>query len=290
MSQSGPASGSRSDSSGASTGPGRHARTRPSAVILDLLRSARGRRQSAAALIEAGALFGFTENTMRVNLSRLMGRGIIESPSRGRYALSRRTDALNDFVERWRLGEDRVRPWQPGTWLFAHTEAPGDTSRWALEALGFRPVRRGLLARPDNLAMDLDALRTLATGIGLEADVLLLAGAPDGAPVPPGWLDAWDPRALDADYADALERIAASARRLDDQPPAQARLECFRVGGEMIHRLAKDPLLPAPLVDADARAELCRAMLAYDRRGKEIWAAANHHELNHMPRPQLATA
>ena len=89
-------------------------RTRPGDVILDLLRSARGRRQSASSLIERGALFGFSENTIRVTLSRLMSRGRIESPRRGEYRLSPETDALNDFVERWRLGEDRIRPWQPG--------------------------------------------------------------------------------------------------------------------------------------------------------------------------------
>ncbi|MEQ8857043.1 MAG: hypothetical protein RIC56_00210 [Pseudomonadales bacterium] len=267
-----------------------HARTRPSAVILDLLRSARSRRQTAAALIEAGALFGFTENTMRVNLSRLMGRGIIDSPSRGLYALSRRTDALNDFVERWRLGEDRVRPWQPGQWLFAHTGAAAESSRWTLSALGFREVRAGLLARPDNLTLDLDALRQLAGGLGLDPGVLLLSGAPEGGTIPSGWLDAWQPRKLNAAYADALSRLADSARRLNDLAPAEARLECFTLGGEMIHRLAKDPLLPAELVDVDARAALWQAMLDYDRQGKEIWALANKHELTHMPRPQLATA
>ncbi len=106
------------------------ARTRPGDVILDLLRSARGRRQSVSALVERGALFGFSENTIRVTLSRLMSRGRIESPGRGEYRLSPETDALNDFVERWRLGEDRVRAWQPGHWLLAHlADADGPSAQ-----------------------------------------------------------------------------------------------------------------------------------------------------------------
>ncbi len=270
-----------------------HARARPSDIILDLLRSARSRRQSAAALIEAGALFGFTENTMRVNLSRLVARGILESPGRGVYRLSKRTDALNDFVERWRLGEDRVQPWEPGRWLVSHgadgAQAGREACRWALDALGVREVQPGLLARPENLALDLNALRDLATGIGLAPDVVLVSGTPQGERMPVRWLSAWNPAALNADYADAVARLRESARRLTELVPAEARLECFRLGGEMIHRLAKDPLLPAPLVDTEARAALHQAMLAYDRQGKEIWAAVNQQELNQMPRPQLAT-
>lgn len=263
-------------------------RTRPSAVILDLLRSTRSRRYSAGALIEACALFGIAENTVRVTLSRLAARGIIESPSRGSYRLSRQTDALNEFVERWRLGEGRVRPWRPGEWLFARHPAPGKGAQWALEALGFRLLDAGLYLRPDNLALDLDELRRLATGLGLAPDTLLISGRPDGDPVPAAWVACWCPQALNGAYRDALTRLQTSSRRLPDLSPDQARLECFTLGGEIIHLLAKDPLLPAELVDTDARRALWQALHRYDVQGKEIWAAASRHELRHMPRPQLA--
>jgi len=263
-------------------------RTRPSDVILDLLHSARGRSQAASALIESGALFGFSENTIRVTLSRLMARGRIESPHRGLYRLSPETGALNDFVERWRLGERRVRPWDGERWVFAHATAPVPASVWALDALGFRPVRDGLFARPDNLALEAAELRDLAASIGLADEVLLLAGsALDGADAA-DWFQAWAPEALNADYRDALARLEASAASLDALPDDAARLECFRLGGEMIHRLAKDPLLPEAVVDSDARAALWRATLDYDRQGKDIWGRANHGELKHMPHPQLA--
>ena len=264
------------------------ARNRPTSVILDLLRSTRTRRYTAGALIDAGALFGFSENTMRVTLSRLMSRGTIESPSRGVYRLSSRTDALNDFVERWRLGEARVRSWASDAWLFAHAAAPNEASRWALEALGFRAAGGDLHVRPDNLALDLDELRTLAAGIGLAPGVLLIAGSVQGDAAA-AWPDLWDRRKLDAAYHDGRARLQASAARLADLPPDAARLECFTLGGQMIHRLAKDPLLPAGLVDEVAREALWRALLQYDVLGKEIWARVSDHELNHMPRPQLAT-
>jgi phenylacetic acid degradation operon negative regulatory protein len=261
-------------------------RTKPSAVILDMLRSARTQRRTAQSLVAAGELFGFSENTVRVTLSRLMNRGLIESPERGLYALTRRSDALNAFVERWRLGEARVRTWRPGSWLFAHGACAG--SEWALEALGFRLVRPGLAARPDNLACDLGELRGLATGIGLASATLLIAGRVDGDDS--GWLRAWHPTELDDEYADALARLKASAARLAKLPRDRARLECFTLGGEMIHRLAKDPLLPAEFVDVVARKALWRAMVDYEAQGKEIWARDDGDTLRHMPRPQLQTA
>lgn len=271
-------------------------RNSPSAVILDMLRSARSRQRSAQSLIAAGALFGFSENTVRVTLSRLASRGLVGSPERGLYRLSEQTDALNDFVERWRLGEARTRAWRRGAWLFAHL-APGGTEQaatlWALDALGFREVRPGLFARPDNLALTTAELRALAESIGLGADVLLVAGAPEGDPSPASWWRAWQPEILEADYGDALDRLQDSAARLARLPAEEARLECFTLGGEMIHRLAKDPLLPDDCVDTKAREALWRAMLAYDVQGKEIWArdsaTGTSEALRRMPRPQLAT-
>ena len=72
--------------------------------------------------MSAGRLFGFTENTLRVTLSRLVSRGTLTNPRRGYYQLSKGTDELNRFVDDWRQGESRTRPWNPGQWLICHWE------------------------------------------------------------------------------------------------------------------------------------------------------------------------
>jgi DNA-binding transcriptional regulator PaaX len=72
---------------------------------MDMLRGAPASGRRVAYLIETGSLFGFPENTVRVTLSRLQARGLIESPERGRYKLAPTADPVNEFVERWRLGE-----------------------------------------------------------------------------------------------------------------------------------------------------------------------------------------
>lgn len=268
-------------------------RSRPGDVILDMLRSARSRRRSVQSLIAAGRLFDLTENTMRVTLSRLMARGIVESPARGLYRLTDTTDALNDFVERWRLGDKRMRPWTVGHWLFAHNAPASSASdsrpnRWALDALGFREVQTGLHVRPDNLDLSLAGLRELARSIGLDESTLLLSGTPE-TDAAGQWPQLWNPRQLDIDYENALERLQASTARLSALSRDAACLECFRLGGEVIHRLAKDPLLPEQLVNASARTRLWRQMLEYDELGKAIWARGKQGALQRMPHPKLAT-
>lgn len=268
-------------------------RSRPSDVILDMLRSARSRRRSAQSLIAAGSLFGLTENTMRVTLSRLMARGTIESPARGLYRLSNQTDALNDFVERWRLGENRVRPWTSGDWLFAHRAqaSRSDDSGpglWVLDALGFREVRSGLFVRPDNLSQSLTELRELARSIGLADSTLLITGKPEQA-IADKWPQLWHSNQLNIDYENALRRIDESVTRLDGLSLDAACMECFSLGGEMIHRLAKDPLLPEQFVKTSARARLWQRMLDYDALGKEIWARGRQGRLHKMPRPSLVS-
>lgn len=262
-----------------------HDRTRPAAVILDLLRSASGHEYSAQALIRFGAVFGFPENRVRVTLSRLLSRGLIESPERGRYRLAAQGDRLHGFVERWRLGEARTRAWSPGQWLFAHPQGEVAGSHWALDALGFREVRNGLWARPDNLALATDALAELGTDIGLAADVLIFPGRVDD--VAAAWTRVWHPVALEEAYAEFCERLAQSAARLESLPLAEAMLESFTLGGEVVHRLAKDPLLPGELIDVSDRARLTAAMLEYDALGRRVWAQAGDDAPLATPRPQL---
>ena len=260
-------------------------RRKPANVVLDMLRSARSRQRTARSLVSAGELFGYTANTMRVTLSRLMARGLIESPERGLYRLTSQTDALNQFVEGWRDGEARVQPWDGETWLMAHIQGEPARSHWALDALGFREVRPALFARPANLREPLAELRALAISLGMDAAVMLASATPDASAA--DWQRFWRPDAIDATYEDALLRLDRSARALADMPLDEARLECFTLGGEMIQILAKDPLLPGNWIDTSKRQALRTAMRAYDAQGKDIWAAGKQDSLRHMPRPQL---
>ncbi|MDZ7686030.1 MAG: hypothetical protein U5O39_14265 [Gammaproteobacteria bacterium] len=258
-------------------------------VLLDLLRGAGAEARTAAYLIENGELFGFTENTVRVTLSRLQSRGVIESPARGCYRLAQTADPVNEFVERWRLGEHRVRPWNGRDWLFVHTTDESGRSRWAMEAAGLRQVRSKLFVRPDNLNLSLEALEDLLERIGLEKSALFIAGEPAGDSAS-GWMKLWPCDMLSAEYRTMADRLAASLERLPSLDTETARIETFRVGGEGIHLLAKDPLLPAPFVDIEARRRLWSTMCEYDARGREIWAVSRRDKDSSLPIPRLANA
>ena len=68
---------------------------RPTAksLILDLLSTLRGGAMPVRALVAAGNLFGLAENSIRVDLARLVARGIVERNERGQYRMTARAEA-----------------------------------------------------------------------------------------------------------------------------------------------------------------------------------------------------
>ena len=276
-------------------------RVKPASVILDLLHSHTGHAGSVRSIMSAGRLFGFTENTLRVTLSRLVSRGTLANPRRGYYQLSEGTNELNRFVDAWRQGESRTRPWTSGQWLICHwegkplaeqnadntaTRGSSSKTRWALESLGFREVRRGLWARPDNLTLELSLLRVRLHSLCLDSHALILGPCLIDSETEDAWRSAWHVDTLEQGYRSALKRLERSIRVLDALPKQQAKLESFTLGGEVIHLLAKDPLLPREWLDTRDRANLWQAMLRYDQKGKEVWAEPEDHSPAQLPRPQ----
>jgi phenylacetic acid degradation operon negative regulatory protein len=74
-------------------------------------------------------------------------------------------------------------------------------------------------------------------------------------------------------YRAARREIERSSARLPELPEAEAMVESFRLGGRVLQQLVLDPLLPAPLVDERERRALLESMRAYDRLGRDAWAA-----------------
>ena len=258
---------------------------KPASVILDLLRTYPPQKGTGVKTIMAtGAMFGFNENLMRVNLSRLVSKGVVENFKRGHYRLTNHTDPLNDFVEAWRLGEARMRDWDGHSWLIVHCEPEASDKRdWALDALGFRGISEGLWIRPDNLALNLGELEARLVSLGMDNTCLVAAGCN----IARRWQEAYEAHfdfaALTARYQDYCESLEASLARLDDMPVEEALKESFHLGGEVVHLLAKDPLLPAEYIEAASRQSLWQTMLDYDTRGRKIWGQRNREQPNTMP-------
>jgi len=262
---------------------------KPSSVILDLMSSAQGRNLSAKWLMRIGGYFGFAENTMRVALSRLCSRGHVESAGRGYYRMAHSTEAVNNFVGRWRLGEDRVAHWRHLGWHVVPAQT--HTQEWVLKNLGFREVAARLFARPDNLTINADELASLAAQLGLEPEVVFLTAKVIRPQDVENWVACWDTDALNHSYQMSLRCLKESAIRLSSLSLEAALVETFNLGGEIVHLLAKDPLLPRSMVQVSARRALWEEMLNYERIGKKFWAQAQDESpVTHvMPTAGLAT-
>ena len=246
-------------------------------LILDLLVAADGQPLSARDAITACALFNITANNVRVALVRLTAEGLIEAAGRGSYRLGPSAMDLAGEVAGWRGIEQRVRPWS-GAYLAVHSGALGRSDRQALrrrqralDMLGFRELERGLHVRPDNLGDGVEQVRTRLYALGLERSAsIFVANGFDGARSAQ-LQKLWDLRGLNTRYRKLREQLRSWMDRCDELEPEVAAREAFLLGGKAIHQVVFDPLLPAPLVDAQARHDFVETVREFDRRGRQIW-------------------
>jgi phenylacetic acid degradation operon negative regulatory protein len=249
----------------------------PKSLILDLLRVSGSRALPVSGLVQVGAIFGLSGNALRVAVARLAATGLVESDERGFYRLAPRTDALNQHVEEWRLGEKRVRRWS-SAWLAVWRPARPDRSarRPSLRALtlsGFREALGSLWLRPDNLARPKAELAQHLHALGLEEQAELLTLS-ELSPRLSARLEAdiWDVQRLVAGYRELARALIRSSARVPDLPVESALVETFQLGGSAIRALATDPLLPNEMLPTSERKTLTDAMLEYDALGRKTWA------------------
>jgi phenylacetic acid degradation operon negative regulatory protein len=247
----------------------------PKTVLLDLLRVT-PRPIPVRSLVAVGELFGFESNAMRVALTRLVRRGLVESDERGSYQLAPGASPISRLVDRWRDGDRRVRSWK-GDWLCVlHPRGGGRAARKesgrALHRYGFREGLPGLWVRPDNLRVDRDVLRDELTELGLMSGAELFTGSGFAAALTDGWARSlWDLAALRKSYRAARRELDRSRQRLASIPPEDALVESFLAGGRAIRVLALDPLLPDEILAGDDRRALTDEMREFDRLGKSFW-------------------
>jgi phenylacetic acid degradation operon negative regulatory protein len=249
----------------------------PRSLIVDLLSTLRHGSMPVAALVQAGALFGIAEGSMRVALHRLQADGRVESDERGQYRLGAAAAPVQSVVAGWRELDRRTRPWN-GRWIAVHADtarrrrARIDPAARALRLFGFEPLMPGLLIRPANLREGVSGVRTAMRTLGLPDGALVFEMDELDAAVDARARSLWNGVALVRGYRAARREIERSSARLPELPEAEAMVESFRLGGRVLQQLVLDPLLPAPLVDEHERRALLESMRAYDRLGRDAWA------------------
>jgi phenylacetic acid degradation operon negative regulatory protein len=246
-------------------------------LILDLLSTMRGAAMPVRALVRAGALFGLAENGMRVELARLVGRGLVARDERGRYRLAEPAAAVQSRVASWRRLDDRTTAWAGG-WIGVHTGAVPRSDRRAVRRgarafafLGLRELEHGLWVRPDNLRGGVDEVRRQLAALGLDPRAIVFAlGGLDPATGTRA-RSLWDVGALRAGYRSLRAALLASERRMPALADERAMAETFTLGGRAIRELVLDPLLPEAIAPAAERRALVEAMRRYDRVGRDRW-------------------
>lgn len=246
-------------------------------LILELLVAGAGHDISARAAVAAGALFGISENNVRVAFARLSSEGLVEASGRGAYRL---TDAAGDVARQvagWRSAEESVRAWH-GAYLAVHSSPLGRTDRIALKRraralsmLGFAELDRGFHVRPDNLDGGVETMRARLHGLGLEKDAAVFVASAFSADFEARVRTLWDGKALTQSYKklrSQLSKWLASAPQLE---PHVAARESFLLGGRAIRHIVYDPLLPPPFVDVEERRSFVAAVRVMDREGRKIW-------------------
>jgi phenylacetic acid degradation operon negative regulatory protein len=247
-------------------------------LILDLLSSVRSGAMPVRALIAAGQLFDVAGNSIRVELARLLARGLIERNERGQYRLARAAEAVQSRVAAWRRIEEHTVEWRGG-WIGVHTgtrsrvpRAAARRRNRAFDFLGFSELEPALWIRPDNLRGGVAEIRRQLHRLGLEesAPVFLLAQLDDDTETRARRL--WDVKTLLNGYREICSALAASERAVLAASEEEAMVETFLVGGRAIRQLAYDPLLPEPLVSAEERKRVVQAMKRYDDVGRQCWS------------------
>jgi phenylacetic acid degradation operon negative regulatory protein len=252
-------------------------RPNPRHLLLNLLTAADDQSLSARDAIAACALFGITENSVRVTLVRLAAAGLIEAAGRGSYRLGPNATGLAADVAGWRQAEQRLRDWN-GDWVAVHVGNLGRSDRTALRVrdralalLGLCELERGLYLRPDNLLGGVGAVRDRLYKLGLDSDAAVFRLADLDPARDARARGLWDGEALNRRYRDITQRLDAWLAKADALEPEAAARESYLLGNDAIRHMVFDPLLPEPLVDTAARRACADLVQHFDRAGHDIW-------------------
>jgi phenylacetic acid degradation operon negative regulatory protein len=250
----------------------------PKHLVLDLLLAVGEKALTAREAISAAALFGITENSLRVTLARLCAAKLIETSERGAYCLGRAGTSLAGDVASWRTAEQRQRAWH-GDFIAVHTAALTRSDRTAmrlreraLQMLGFRELLHGLHVRPNNLERDLDGVRQRLYALGLDRPAVVYLGSGFDPTLEQALPRLWNSKVLNTGYQTQRIELLQWLEQADRLDIAQAARESFFLGGQAIRQIVFDPMLPEPMVDTAQRHAFIETVHQFDAAGRTIWA------------------
>ena len=252
-------------------------KVQPKHLLLELLLASGDEPLPVSHAVAAGAVFGLSENHVRVTLARLAAQDMVLATERGAWRLGPAARSLAQDVANWRHAKQRLRPWN-GQYVAVHCSALARSDRSttqqrerALHLLGFAELQRDFYVRPDNIEPDIAAIRKRLHALGLEPQAVVCGCTSLDATTEAAVDALWDGAALNHAYRATQERLQRWLDGATRLPIDQAARESFFLGGAAIRQLVYDPLLPEPMVDAVLRQAFIDSVHAFDAAGRAIW-------------------
>jgi phenylacetic acid degradation operon negative regulatory protein len=246
-------------------------------LVIDFLSNRYPREMSVQEIAGVGSALGFSEQSLRMALTRLVEQSVAANTGRGRYRLSPSGEAMRDEVRKWRHLDQIAKPWS-GAWIGVFDAAIPRSVRAALRRheramrlRGFRELQSGLWIRPANLRDSVAELREHLRALGLHSSALVvgLHDFDDDARAKATGL--WDTAAMLATYRALAEELIASKSKLERLPLDTAAAESMVLGRDVIRHINLDPVLPEELMPQRALSNLIRVMTDYDQNARQIW-------------------
>ncbi|WP_421712315.1 PaaX family transcriptional regulator [Alteromonas abrolhosensis] len=246
-------------------------------LLLKLLGSRDNIQMNASAAVRVGALFGISENNIRVTLTRLQAAQLITLVERGYYKLGDKGIRFAREIHQWRDDETNLVPWNQD-WVVALTNAlpksdkkQQRTNERALKLLGMTKLATDVFVRPNNLLGGASAVREKLHTLGLSSKVLVFSANNFDSKMQTKAMGLWSHLNLEALYQEGCNEIEESIARLSTLPLEEATKESYVIGDRALYHLVFDPLLPSPLVNVAMRERYRNLVKMYDDVGAEIW-------------------
>jgi phenylacetic acid degradation operon negative regulatory protein len=246
-------------------------------LVIDFLSNRYPREMSVQEIAGVGIALGFSEQSLRMALTRLVEQSVAANTGRGRYRLSPSGEAMREEVRKWRHLGDIAKPWS-GAWIGVFDAAIPRSDRAALRRheramrlRGFRELQSGLWIRPDNLRDSVAELRDQLRALGLHPAALVvgLQDLDDAARAKA--TDLWDIASMLATYRALADELIASKSKLERLPLDTAAAESMVLGRDVIRHINLDPVLPEELMPQRALSNLIHVMSDYDQNARQIW-------------------